>query len=144
MVWAFSGLIFAGCLYYTFSVTSLSARISLVSTGLALYHLAVARAIYQHRETRLKEWLRFTLALQMIGFVLFVARAWAAPGSTVTQSYSQTPNWLIAAPGIYTLCFNLWMSITVVLIVLARMEASAISLAVSCVWRLRARAAARA
>lgn len=120
--WGSSALVFALCAYFTFVSPSLSTRICLVSIGLSINHLIMARITYRRDEPQLKDWLRFTLLVQVTGAMLYLARAWAAPGSQVTMDYSQTPNWLIAAPGLFTLFANVWMSITVVLVVNARIQ----------------------
>lgn len=121
-VWGSSGLVFVLCAYFTFVSPSLSTRICLVSIGLCINHLIMARITYRHHEPQLRDWLRFTLLVQLIGAALYLARAWSAPGSQVTMDYSQTPNWLVAAPGLFTLFANVWKSITVVLVVNGRIQ----------------------
>ncbi|WP_028534389.1 sensor domain-containing diguanylate cyclase [Paludibacterium yongneupense] len=120
--WLYFLLTALGSAYFTLLVPSIRFRITFVSLVGATFHAALARALFRCHDRELASWRQFTIALQIVGFVLYLIRAWDVPDIPEVPDYRQSSSWLVAAPGFYAMCFNVWMAITIVLIANARMH----------------------
>ncbi|TDR79742.1 PAS domain S-box-containing protein/diguanylate cyclase (GGDEF)-like protein [Paludibacterium purpuratum] len=115
-------LVAVPCWWYTDIQPSLNARLIWVSLVMGIWYVAYAWTLAQHHDRQLAGWLRLTIAIQLGGLALFLARAWVAPTALVSPDYSKTSSLLIAAPGYYGLLFNIWMSLTMILVITSRMH----------------------
>ncbi|WP_215776225.1 sensor domain-containing diguanylate cyclase [Paludibacterium sp. B53371] len=117
-----AALIAAPCWWYTNVDPSLTIRLVLVSLLMAIWYVSFAWTISRHHDHQLSGWLRLTIVLQLIGAIMFLIRAWSAPSANVSPDYAHTSSLAIAAPGFYALLFNIWMSLTIILVITSRMH----------------------
>jgi len=110
------------CWWYVAIQPSLTARLIWVSFIMGCWYAGYGWTLAQHRDHQLAGWLRLTIGLQIAGFLLYFARAWVSPAATISPDYTKTTSMLIAMPGFYGLLFNIWMSLTMVLVISSRMH----------------------
>lgn len=108
--------------YCTFISQSNLARIAALATVVGLFHGGYGWLISNNRELKLAGWLKFTVAIHAVGLLLYCTRAWSSPELTSLAGTSHLPVAITTLTGLYALFVNVWMSITVVLIVSARAQ----------------------
>jgi diguanylate cyclase (GGDEF)-like protein/PAS domain S-box-containing protein len=110
------------CWWYTDIQPSLGARLIWVSLIMGSWYIPYAWTLSRHRDKPLTGWLRLTIALQLAGLLLFLARAGFASTAEVDPNYTKTTSLLLAAPGYFGLLYNIWMSLTMILVITSRMH----------------------
>jgi diguanylate cyclase (GGDEF)-like protein/PAS domain S-box-containing protein len=120
--WLTAGAAIAGCIVFTYALPSVQARITVVSGACVPVFLACARYFLTSREPRLRAVDRLTALIFGIGAALLLVRALVAREAAVSQDYTTTPNWVVAAPYFYAILFNVWIAIMVTLKISARLH----------------------
>lgn len=115
--WLGPAATFAWCGGFTWVVPSLTARLIGMSLMLAGYFTAFAATFASARIAGINSWLRASCLLQVIGALLFVARAVSAPHAAVAIDYSSAASLLLIGPGLFAMLFNVWLAITMVLVI---------------------------
>jgi diguanylate cyclase (GGDEF)-like protein/PAS domain S-box-containing protein len=121
--------LFTLCIFvwFTLVMPSLNIRLALFSVEASLICLVSTWVLLQYRDATLRRWMKMTVLMQISGVPLYLLRAWSVwHGAGVSADYSKTDSLLIAAPGFFYLIYLVWMSVTMILVLTARMRSKVI------------------
>jgi diguanylate cyclase (GGDEF)-like protein/PAS domain S-box-containing protein len=88
----------------------------------ALFFGASAVWFWRKGEPRLRSTQKFAACIFAAGAVLFIFRAVNPPSLTQPATFVATPSWIEAMPYLYGVLFSIWLPLTLMLIVSARLQ----------------------
>lgn len=116
--WLAAGITFFVCIFAP-SVTEL---VIATSIFYALFFAASAVWFWRKGDPRLRSTTRFAASIFAAGALLFIFRAINPPRLAATASFVSTPSWIEAMPYLYGVLFSIWLPLTLMLIVSARLQ----------------------
>lgn len=120
--WLATAAMLLSGIVFTYFTPNLPARIVAVSVLILPFYATCGWLFWRHGEPQPKAIDRFTALIFLMGALLFLLRGANAPGADVSASYLSTRSWLVAAPYLYAILFNVWMTIMLTLKVNARLQ----------------------
>ena len=124
--WALSALSVAPLAWFTYAVPSVPARIAAVSVLVIPSFLGSAWAFWRNDRTqahpRLRLLHRVTLLVFLLGVLTYAARLGPAGITLTSGNYTTTSSAWQAAPYLWGILFNIWMSIMVTITVSVRLH----------------------
>jgi diguanylate cyclase (GGDEF)-like protein len=110
-------------IWYTLIAPSLNIRLTLFSLEAAALCTASTWALTQNNESAIRRWMKTTIIIQAVGIPVYLLRAWVVwHGADIASDYSKTSSMMIALPGFLYLIYQVWMSVTMILALTARMR----------------------
>jgi diguanylate cyclase (GGDEF)-like protein/PAS domain S-box-containing protein len=109
-------------LFVSIFASSLAKLVITTSIFYALFFGASAVWFWRKSEPRLRATQRFAASIFAVGAVLFIFRAINPPNLTPPATFVSTPSWIEAMPYLYGVLFSIWLPLTLMLIVSARLQ----------------------
>lgn len=106
------------------SIFASSHALLVITTSIfyALFFGASAVWFWRKGEPRLRSTQKFAACIFAAGAVLFIFRAVNPPSLTQPATFVSTPSWIEAMPYLYGVLFSIWLPLTLMLIVSARLQ----------------------
>jgi len=116
--WLAAGATFLVCIF----ASSVAERVIATSIFYVLFLAASAVWFWRKGEPRLRSTQRLAACIFAAGAILFMFRALNPPKLALSAPFVSTPSWIEASPYLYGTLFSIWVPLTLMLIVSARLQ----------------------